>query len=180
MRVLSMTASLSMAMAAALMVLIPTTVRAQNSAPLERTATATIYRSLTAVEVKDILGRQGYKSVAKENETDFVITTTGGFRFRALLMACDIEGHPEGCLGLMLRAAWGLEAGDEPKIRPVVQDFNNRFRIGKALIEGDSVYLERYAITDGGVTLDHIGEELDEFLGSADALQSNMFEALED
>ena len=169
-----------MAMATALLGATPTTVRAQDGTPLERTATATIYRALTAVEVKEVLSRQGYKSVAKENETDFVITTTSGFRFRALLMACDIEGHPPGCLGLMLRAAWSMEDSDEPKIRPVVQDFNNRFRIGKALIEEDSVYLERYVITDGGVTLDHIGQELVEFLGSADVLQTNMNEALKD
>lgn len=151
---------------------------AQDKAPPARTETATIYRSLTAVELRGVLDRQGYKSVAKQNETDFAVTTTSGFQFSALLMTCNIEGEPSGCLGLMLRARWTIEPGDEVKIIPVVQDFNNRFRIGKALFEEDSVYLERYAITDGGVTLDHIGEEVDEFLGSADALQSNMFDAL--
>lgn len=174
-----MLAGLAMAAVTAVMAA-PTDVKAQDAAVLPRTGTATIYRSLSAVDVKEVLNRQGYKSVVKENDTAFVITTTSGFRFRAMLMTCDVEGHPEGCLGLMLRAAWSMELTDEPKIRPVVQDFNSRFRIGKALIEENSVYLERYAITDGGVTLDHIGEELDEFLGSAEALQSNMFEALED
>lgn len=177
MRLFVTTAGLSVALALALATNAPA-MSAQDKAPSARTETATIYRSLTAVELKDVLDRQGYKSVNKQNETDFVITTTSGFQFRALLMTCDIEGEPSGCLGLMLRAAWSIETGDEVKIIPVVQDFNNRFRIGKALIEEDSVYLERYAITDGGVTLDHIGEEVDEFLGSADALQSNMFDAL--
>lgn len=179
MRKLSMLAGLWMAAATAVMVA-PTSGLAQDTGPLARTATSTIYRSLNAADVKEVLNRQGYKSVVKEDETVFLITTTSGFRFRAMLMTCDVEGHPEGCLGLMLRAAWSMELTDEPKISPVVQDFNSRFRIGKALIEENAVYLERYAITDGGVTLDHIGEELDEFLGSAEALQSNMFEALED
>ncbi|WP_292170568.1 YbjN domain-containing protein [Brevundimonas sp.] len=177
-RVMKITAILSLSTAAALLAAYPSGVTAQDARGLERTVTATVFRSLSAAEVSDVLGRQGYKSVEKKSETEFSITTTSGFRFRAQLMACDVEGHPPGCLGLMLRAAWIIEDGNAPKVTPVVADFNSRFRIGKALIEDDSVYLERYVITDGGVTLDHIGEEVDEFLGSADALRANLFDAL--
>ncbi len=179
MRKFSMLAGLGMAAAFGLMTA-PTDVRAQDAASPPRTATATIYRSLNAVDLNAVLGLRGYTSVAKEDETSFMITTSSGFRFRAVLMACDLEGQPAGCLGLNLRAMWGMELEDKPVIGPVVEDFNSRFRIGKALIVEDSVYLERYVITDGGVTLDHIGQELVEFLGSADVLQTNMNEALKD
>jgi hypothetical protein len=179
MRLITMTAGLWMAAATAI-VAAPTDVRAQDAASLDRTTTATIYRSLNAVDLNAVLGLRGYTTVAKEDETSFMITTSSGFRFRAVLMACDVEGQPAGCLGLNLRAMWGMEPDDEPVIGPVVSDFNSRFRIGKALIVEDAVYLERYVITDGGVTLDHIGQELVEFLGSADVLQTNMNEALKD
>lgn len=179
MRKPSLLAGLAMAAVTAAMTA-STNVRAQDAAALPRTGTATIYRSLNTVDLNEVLSRRGYTSVVKEDETSFMITTSSGFRFRAVLMACDLEGQPAGCLGLNLRAMWGMELDDEPRIKPVVEDFNSRFRIGKALTVEDSVYLERYVITDGGVTLDHLGQELVEFLGSADVLQTNMNEALKD
>ena len=179
MRKFSMLAGLGMAAAFGLTTA-PTDVRAQDAAVLPRTGTATIYRSLNAVDLSEALGRRGYTSVLKLDETSFEITTSSGFRFRAVLMACNVDGQPAGCLGLNLLARWAMEMDDKPAIEPVVEDFNNRFRLGKALIVRDAVYLERYVITDGGVTLDHIGQELVEFVGSIDVLQTNMNEALKD
>lgn len=157
--------------------LIASPVQAQT-APA-RTGTATIYRSINAAELNQVLTGKGY-TVVKENETDFAVTTESGFRFQVVLTACDVVGQPAGCLGVSLRATWGMEASDEPRLRPVVQNFNTEYRIGKALVLEDSVFVERYAIMDGGVTLDHIGNELTAFLVSADVLQRAMAGVLED
>ncbi|MGV9009437.1 hypothetical protein [Brevundimonas sp.] len=170
---------ISAALAAVLLVAAPAQAHAQDPVPA-RSGTATIYRAINAVEMNRVLEGKDYASVVKENETDFAITTQSGFKFHVMLMACNIENQPAGCLGVSIRASWDLEARDVAILRPVIHSFNSEYRIGKALMLEDAIFIERYAIMDGGVTLEHLSNELIEFLGSADVLQTAMAEVLED
>jgi len=135
------------------------TVAAQES----RTGQAQVYRSVLASDVTTLLSGMGYTSVKKAEGGRFDVETRDGFKFSVELAVCDAENAPSGCLGVNFFASWTMEPGDEPKVRPAVDSFNSQYRIGKAMLIEDSVFAERYIITDGGVTLQHITDELEEF-----------------
>lgn len=150
--------------------------QAQSTAP--RVSQQQVYRTVNLQEVQTLLNGMGFASVKKGAENRFDIETTSGFKFAVELTVCDVENEPPGCLGVNLFATWGIEPGDESKLRTAIDRFNNEYRIGKALIVEDSIYAERYVITDGGVTLGHISEEIVEFESAMDAFVGLMAEAL--
>lgn len=142
-----------------------------------RRSEATINRTINATEVIQALAAKGLTSVRKESETEISVVTEDGFRFLVMLMACDVPGLPAGCLGISLTSSWSLSPGDAARLRPIVDAFNEEYRIAKVLINDQALLLERYVITDGGVSLDHVGEEVVGFLSSASLLQTAVSQA---
>lgn len=151
-------------------------VLAQATEP--RVSQQQVYRTVNVQDMSVLLNGLGFASVKKGAEGRFDIVTEGGFHFAVELSVCDVENEPPGCLAVNLFALWDIEPGDETKLRTAVDRFNNDYRIGKALIVEDSVYAERYVITDGGVTLTHISEEIAEFEAAMGAFVEVMAEAL--
>jgi hypothetical protein len=143
-----------------------------------RTGTAPIQRSINASEVERLLRAQGYAAVDKISDTEFVVLTEDELKFSVGLTACDVQGQPPGCLGLSILASWGMEPGDRAKLVPVVETINSQYRIAKVMMIDQAIFMERYVITDGGVTLDHIAEELGQFEISAGLLLDAMIKAL--
>ncbi|QQQ19617.1 YbjN domain-containing protein [Brevundimonas vitis] len=143
-----------------------------------RTGTAPIQRSINVGEVERLLRAQGYAAVDKVSETEFIVLTENELKFSVALTACDVQGQPPGCLGLSILASWSMEPGDRAKLVPVVETINSQYRIAKVMMIDEAVLLERYVITDGGVTLDHIAEELGQFEISAGLLIDAMVKAL--
>jgi hypothetical protein len=101
-------------------------------------------------------------------------------KFSVELAVCDVAEAPPGCLGVSIFATWSMEPADRTKLQTVVDRFNNEYRIGKAMMLEDSLYAERYVITDGGVTLQHINDELAEFESLMSLFGEMMHEALGD
>jgi hypothetical protein len=143
-----------------------------------RIGQAQVYRTVNPADMSTLLNGLDFQAVKKGGERRFDIETRDGFKFSVELTVCDVEDEPPGCLGVNLYATWGMEPGDETKLRAAVDRFNNEYRIGKALLLEDSVYAERYVITDGGVTLDHIRDEIGEFESAMGAFAELMAEAL--
>jgi hypothetical protein len=150
--------------------------QAQSTEP--RVSQQQVYRTYTIAEMSTLLNGLGYASVKKAEGGRFDIETETGFKFSVELTVCDVENEPAGCLGINLFASWGIEPGDETKLRTAIDRFNNEYRIGKALLLDDSVYAERYVITDGGVTQAHIAEEIAEFESAMEAFVGVMADAL--
>lgn len=159
--------------AAAASVLLSTPAAAQEA----RIGQAQVYRSVMAADIATLLNGKGYASV-KKVDSRFDVETTEGFKFSVELAVCDAADSPPGCLGVNIFATWGMNPGDRTKLQAAVERFNNEYRIGKALLVDNSVYAERYVITDGGVTMAHISDELDEFESLMDVFIGVMQEAL--
>ena len=64
-------------------------------------------------------------------------------------------------------------------LTPALNQFNIDYAMGKALIFDDFVMLDRYAITDGGVTFMHIRHEINEFLSLSQILEEAMTAVLD-
>ncbi|GAA0644842.1 YbjN domain-containing protein [Brevundimonas lenta] len=156
----SSVAAICAALAIGLPVAATTTPAAAQEA---RVGQAQIYRSLLQSDLASLLNDMGFATVKKAQGGRFDIETTDGFKYSVELMICDLEDQPPGCLGVSIFATWGVNAGDETKLRGAIDNFNNEYRIGKALMLENSIYAERYVTTDGGVTLQHIREEIGEF-----------------
>ncbi len=145
-----------------------------------RIGQAQVYRSLLPSDLSALLNGMGYASVKKAEGGRFDVETADGFKFSVELAVCDVQGGPVGCLGVSAYATWSLSAENRTKLLPVLDRFNNEYRIGKALALADSIYAERYVTTDGGVTLAHITDELGEFESAMIQLESMMHDAVGD
>jgi hypothetical protein len=145
-----------------------------------RVGQAQVYRSLLPSDMAALLNGRGYTSVKKAEGGRFDIETADGFKFSVELAVCDVEGGPAGCLGVNAYATWSLSPQNRTKLLTAIDRFNNEYRIGKAMLLENSIYAERYVTTDRGVTLEHIGAELDEFESAMAQLGSMMHEAVGD
>lgn len=139
-----------------------------------RKATTVVYSALTAADIDALLVEAGYTDVERVSDKQVNVVAQDGFRFTLLQAACDAEGEPEGCLGLNIQATWDIKASDLAALEPALDQFNSDYALGKALLFPDMVMLDRYAITDGGVTLMHIREEIAEFLTMSEILEAAM------
>lgn len=145
-----------------------------------RVGSAQVYRTLLASDLSALLNGMEYASVKKSGDGRFDLETSDGFKYSVELMVCDIEDHPQGCLGVSIFASWTVHPGDETKLLAAVDKFNVEYRIGKAMIVDDTIYAERYVTTDGGVTLQHISEEIGEFEAAMGQLGTMMRDSVGD
>lgn len=144
-----------------------------------RKTTTTVYHAMTAADLDAVLAEAGYTDVARVSDKQVNITAPDGFTFTLTQAVCDAEGEPQGCLGLSIQATWTIKASDHAALRPALEQFNVSYAMGKALLFEDYVMLERYAITDGGVTTMHIRQEIGEFLTLTEILETAMATVLE-
>lgn len=144
-----------------------------------RKTTETVYHAMTASDLDALLAAEGYTDVDRVSDKQVNVTAADGFRFTLTQTACEIEGQPAGCLGLSIQATWTLKAGDEAALAPVVAAFNVDLPIAKALMFSDYIMLERYVITDGGVTLRHVASEIGEYLTLTEIFEQRMAEVLD-
>jgi hypothetical protein len=144
-----------------------------------RKTTTTVYHALTASDLDAMLAEAGYTNVERVSDKQVNVIAPDGFRFTLTQAVCDAEGQPEGCLGLSIQATWTIKASDVAPLRPAIDAFNVDYAMGKAIIMADYVLLDRYAITDGGVTLMHLRQEIGEFLNMTEVLERSMATVLE-
>lgn len=144
-----------------------------------RKTTTTVYHALTSADLDAMLAEAGYADVTRVSDKQVNIVAPDGFHFTLTQAVCDAPDQPQGCLGLSIQATWTIKAGDVTPLRPALDQFNVDYAMGKALIFDDFVMLDRYAITDGGVTLMHIRQEIGEFLNMSQILEEAMAAVLE-
>lgn len=143
-----------------------------------RRGTEEVYFALTHADLQTVLSRQGYDELKQVEPGIFNITVSGGFKMIVEQRVCDAEGQPQGCLGMSIMASWGYSPEQRPTLEELANDFNGQYSIAKVIVFDDAIAIERYVITDGGVTLEHVSRELNEFLNISDVLVERMIEAL--
>jgi len=143
-----------------------------------RRGTEEVYFALTHADLQGILAAEGYDELKQTEPGIFNITTDGGFKMTVEQRICDAEGQPEGCLGISIMASWGYSPEQRPTLEALANEFNGQYSIGKVIVFDDAIAIERYVITDGGVTREHVSRELNEFLNISDVLVEQMVEAL--
>ena len=137
-----------------------------------------VYRALTHADLQTLLAGQDYDEVKQPEPGIFNITVTDGFKMTVEQRLCDVEGQPPGCLGLSIMASWGYSPEQRPALEEFANTFNGEYSIAKVIVYDDAIAIERYVITDGGVTLEHIRRELSEFLSLSDVAVTQMIEVL--
>jgi len=150
---------------------------AQNAPPPRKTTTL-VYHALTGAELETILRGAGYDQFERASDKQLNLTAPDGFKFSITQTVCDVEGEPEGCLGVSVQATWTLKVSDGEILIPVIDRFNADYSYGKAVLFEDYALLERYVITDGGVTPAHISREVDQFLSMTSVFEAALAEAL--
>ena len=143
-----------------------------------RRSTEEVYSALTHADLQSVLARQGYEELKQAQPGAFNITVSDGFKMTVEQRVCDADNQPEGCLGMSIMASWGYSPDQRPILEELANTFNGQYSIAKVIVFDDAVAIERYVITDGGVTLDHVERELQEFLNMSDVLVERMIEAL--
>ncbi len=144
-----------------------------------RKTTTTVYHALTSADLDAMLAEAGYTDVTRVSDKQVNVVAPDGFHFTLTQAVCDAPDQPQGCLGLSIQATWTIKASDIQPLTPALNQFNVDYAMGKALIFPDFVMLDRYAITDGGVTLMHIRQEIGEFLNMSQILEEAMAAVLE-
>ena len=144
-----------------------------------RKTTTVVYNALTSSDLDALLVEAGYTDVERISDKQVNVVAPDGFHFTLTQAVCDAPDQPQGCLGLSIQATWTIKTSDEAPLRPVLHQFNVEYAMGKALIFDDVVMLDRYAITDGGVTFMHIRHEINEFLSLSQILEEAMSAVLE-
>lgn len=144
-----------------------------------RKTTTVVYNALTPADLDALLAEAGYTDVTRVSDKQVNVVAPDGFHFTLTQAVCDAPDQPQGCLGLSIQATWTIKASDETPLAPVLHQFNVEYPMGKALIFDDVVMLDRYAITDGGVTFMHIRHEINEFLSLSQILEEAMSAVLE-
>ncbi len=144
-----------------------------------RKTTTTVYHALTAADLDAMLVEAGYTDVERVSDKQVNVVAPDGFHFALTQAVCDAPEQPQGCLGLSIQATWTIKDSDIVPLRPAMEQFNIDYAFGKALIFDDFVMLDRYVITDGGVTLTHILQEIGEFLGLSQILEEAMAAVLD-
>jgi len=140
--------------------------------------TEQVYFALSHSDLQGILAAEGYDELKQTEPGIFNITTDGGFKLTVEQRVCDAEGQPEGCLGISIMASWGYSPEQRPTLEALANEFNGQYSIAKVIVFDDAIAIERYVITDGGVTREHVSRELNEFLNISDVLVEKMIEAL--
>jgi hypothetical protein len=144
-----------------------------------RKTTTVVYTALTSADLDALLVEAGYTDVTRVSDKQVNVVAPDGFHFTLTQAVCDAPDQPQGCLGLSIQATWTIKASDQTPLRPVLNQFNVDHAMGKALIFDDFVMLDRYAITDGGVTFMHIQHEINEFLSLSQILEEAMSAVLD-
>ena len=144
-----------------------------------RKTTTVVYSALTAADLDALLAEAGYTDVTRVSDKQVNVVAPDGFNFTLTQAVCDAPDQPEGCLGLSIQATWTIKARDRAVLTPTLNQFNIDYAMGKALLFDDYVMLDRYAITDGGVTLMHIRQEIGEFLSMSQLLEEAMAAVLD-
>lgn len=140
--------------------------------------TEEVYFALTHADLQTILAAEGYDELKQTEPGIFNITTDSGFKMTVEQRLCDTERQPEWCFGISIMASWGYSPEQRPTLEALANDFNRRYSIAKVIVFDDAIAIERYVITDGGVTREHVSHELSEFLASSDVLVEQMIAAL--
>ena len=143
-----------------------------------RRGTEQVYYALTNADVQSILDGQDYELVKQTEPGNFTVTVSDGFLMTVEQQVCETETAPDGCLGLLITASWGYSPEQRPTLETLANTFNREYSIAKVVLYDNGIAMERYVITDGGVTRAHIERELSEFLAITDVLLERMIDEL--
>jgi hypothetical protein len=141
---------------------------------------AQVNYTITPEQVAAVMRKSGFKTKIlpdKHKEGEKPSWTIEGrdkqpFFMGSDVRACDADGYPKGCLGIRFYASMELDKDDLATARRTADRYNREYYIGKAYVsdDGKSLYFENYLMIDGGVTTDHIEQNLDNFLAAYDVM----------
>lgn len=137
-----------------------------KSANITHFTPANVMKALTELGVKDASTRK--QTMTGGQQVDVVSFTNGGLKHVGILAVCSAKG----CLGLQLMTVWGQEAGKTIS-RTAINNYNANYTFGKGFVgPGNALVYSRYAISDGGVSIDNLKSNIANFAnGSQNFLQ---------
>ena len=131
------------------------------AAPASAQTTITTFTTANVITALRQLGNQDASAqkntMSDGTSKDYVRFTNGGITHIAVLEVCN-----PGCLGLNLMTIWS-DAGAvvDPK---KINDFNGMVNFGKAVTADTALVLQRYTISDGGVSMENVKSNIANFV----------------
>jgi hypothetical protein len=158
-------------------------------APLSHAAgptrgTETVVYTITKADIVGMLDRLELQHEPSEAFEGYEWVSSGDYVLHVGPQVCDVEGLPPGCFALSMLAYWTIDQEKIDDALVAVNDFNRSYYLTRAYLEeldaedGEVVaMIGRYAITDAGVTLAHLEDNIVEFLRILDDFDAALEEA---
>jgi hypothetical protein len=163
---------LTAAFAAVSLLVGPASAQTKTPAPGQALVThftpSLLIKTLTALGATDAAQRQ---EKAKDGRTvDIVSFTVGGTKHVGVLSAC---ADAKGCLAVELLTVWA--GAGKTANRTALNAYNSTHGFGKGFLgpNGTLVY-QRYAISDGGVTMDNLRANIGNFVNGSQSFEGYM------
>lgn len=143
-----------------------------------RTEASTVYLTVSSADFTSFLSGLGYSDIEEVSDNVFALSTANGFKFLIALVVCDSSdtSSDPGCYGIEMFATWTIDAADIPDVTAAANTYNSTMSLAKSYVADDALTIQRYSITDGGVTRAHLESEVREFLAAANALADSVAE----
>lgn len=141
---------------------------AQSKGNISFFSPANVAKALTELGVKDASARK--QPIGEGKTVDVVSFSNAGVKHIAILGACSAKG----CLGLELLTIWGDNAAKSVS-RVALNSYNASYGFGKGFVgPSSSLVYSRYAISDGGVSVDNLKANIQNFVSGSQNFQRYM------
>jgi hypothetical protein len=145
--------------------------------------TEAVVYTITQADIIGMIDRLELEHEPSEVFEDYEWVRSGDFVLHVGPEVCDVEGHAPGCYALSMLAYWTIDQEQILEALAAVNDFNSTYFLTRAYLtelayeNGEAVaMLGRYAITDAGVTIAHLEDNLSEFLSILDEFDAALSE----
>lgn len=116
---------------------------------------ANVTSALQQLGIQDATSKQA--TLADGSVTQFIYFSNGGIKHLATLEVCK-----PGCLGLLLMTVFtGAGSVVDPR---KINEFNRSSLFGKAVTTDSALVLQRYVISDGGISMENVESNIANFV----------------
>lgn len=142
--------------------------QAQSKSLIQHFTLSNVSKALTELGMTDVSARK--QQVGEGQTIDVVSFNSAGVKHVGIFTACS----KPGCLGIELLTIWGENAGKSVS-RTALNGYNATYGFGKGFVgpSGTLVY-SRYAISDGGVSVDNLKANVANFISGSRNFQQYM------
>lgn len=142
--------------------------QAQSKGLIQYFTQGNVAKTLTELGMTDVSARK--QQVGEGQSVDVVSFSNAGVKHVGIYTACS----KPGCLGIELLTIWGDNAGKSAS-RTALNSYNATYGFGKGFVgPSGTLVFSRYAISDGGITVENLKANIGNFIAGSRNFQQYM------